>query len=112
MYAVKTLVQGSALTTSAAVYYTAPTGTYTRVTQMSVTNTDAAPRVVSLYIASSNAAPTATDTIVKSKTLQSNETWVPYQALGVVLSPGCTIQAVADANSVVILKSSGIELTT
>lgn len=111
MYQVKTLVQGSTLTTAAAVYYTAPVGTFTRITQMSVTNTDASPHTISIYIAADSAAPAVEDTSIKDKTLQAGETWVPFQINGTVLSPGCTIQAVADANSVVVMKSSGIELT-
>lgn len=112
MYSVKTLTQGSTLTTAAAVYYTAPTGVSTRITQMSLTNTDSASHVISLYLAPSGAAPSTADKIVVDKTLQAKETWVPYQALGFVLSPAATIQAIADANSVVVIKASGIELTT
>lgn len=112
MYTVKTLVQGSTLTTSAAVYYTAPTGTQTRLTQASITNTDTIPHIVSIYLAPSNAAPGVSDTVIKDKTLQAGETWVPYQALGAVISAGGTLQAIADANSVVVMKASGIELTS
>jgi hypothetical protein len=111
MYLAKPLVSGSTLTTSAVVYYTAPTGTYTRITQISVTNTDSSPRIVDVYIATGAGAPATVDQIIKQKTLAVNETWVPYQALGVVLSTGQTLQAKADANSVVVLKASGIELS-
>lgn len=112
MYTVKTLVQGSTLTTAAAVYYTAPTGTQTRLTQASLTNTDSAPHVVSVYLATSAAAPGVSDTVIKDKTLQAGETWVPYQALGAVIAPGCTLQAIADADTFVVFKASGIELTS
>lgn len=112
MYQVKTLTQGSTLTTTASVYYTAPAGTFTRITQMAMINVDVVPHIVSLFLTSNSGTPGVVDTVVKDKTLQPNETWVPYQALGFVLSPGTTIQAIADANSVVVLKASGIELTT
>ncbi len=111
MYLAKPIIQGSALTTTAAVYYTAPTGTYTRVTQISLTNTDVSPRVVDLYLVADGSAPATADQIIKSKTLAVNETWVPYQILGAMLAPAATLQAKADANSVVILKASGIELS-
>ena len=112
MYTVKTLVQGSTLTTSAAVYYTAPTGTQTRLTQASLTNTDSVPHVISVYLAASNAAPGVSDTVIKDKTLQAGETWVPYQALGAVIAAGGTLQAVADVGALIVLKASGIELTS
>lgn len=111
MYSVKTLVQGSALTTSAAVYYTAPAGTSTRITQISVCNNDSVNRTFSLYLVADASAPASIDNIIKSKTLTPAETWVPYPMLGAVISEGGTIQGVADTGAVVILKVSGVEIT-
>jgi len=111
MFIVKNLVQGSALTTSAAVYYTAPTGVSTQITQLSFTNTDTVARTISIYLVDDSNAPAAPDTIVKSKTLQPNETFTPFQALAAVIAPLGTLQAVADANSVVVIKCSGVEFT-
>lgn len=110
-YTAKALIPGSTLTTAAAVYYTVPPGVNTRITQFSLTNTDAVARTVSVYLVDNAAAPTAADTLIKDKTLAAGETWVPYQALGAVLSPGGTIQLIADAVSVVTVKASGLELT-
>lgn len=111
MYSAKTFIQGAGLKSAAIVYYQAPLGTVARITQMSFTNTAASPIIINLYIVPSNSAPATTDLIIKDKTLQAGETWVPYQALGAVLPTGGTIQATASTNDVVILKSSGIELT-
>lgn len=111
MYLALPIIQGSTLTATPAVYYTSPTGTYTRVTQFSLTNTDTSPRIVQVYLCTSSAAPTTADFIVKNKTLAVAETWVPYQALGAVLSPGYTIQLSADSAGVVVAKASGIQLS-
>lgn len=112
MYLVKSLIQGSTLTTSAAVYYTAPTGVSTQIVQMLLVNTDSVARTISLYLVDDALTPTVPDTAFKSKTLQPNETWSPSNLLAWVVSPGGTIQAIADANSVVVIKASGIEFTS
>lgn len=111
MYLTKNLIQGSTLTTAAAVYYTVPTGVSTQLVQLSFCNTDTVARTVSVYLANDATAPATTDYLVKNKTLQPNETWTPQWALGAVLSAAGTIQAIADANSVVVIKASGLELT-
>lgn len=111
MFIVKNLVQGSALTTSAAIYYTAPSGVSTQLTQLSFTNTDSVARTISVYLVDDANTPTAPDTIIKSKTLQPNQTYTPFEALAAVIASGGTLQAVADANSVVIIKASGVEFT-
>lgn len=111
MYSIKPLIQGSLLTNTAAVYYTAPTGTNTRIGQMSITNTDSVPHTVTVYLADNASAPTAADVILPSKTLQANESFVVFQALGAVVTAGGTIQAIADASGFVTLKASGTEFT-
>jgi len=111
MYSAKTFIQGAGIKSAAIVYYQAPLGTAARITQMSFTNTSVSPVIINLYIVPTNSTPATTDLIIKDKTLQSNETWVPYQALGAVLTAGGTIQATASTNDVVILKASGVELT-
>ena len=111
MYIAKPLVAGSLLTNAVATYYTTPSGTYTRITQASLCNTDSTTRTVSIYVVASGGSATAQYERIKSKTLAVNETWVPYQILGKMLAPGDTIQAVCDAGSVVSFDVSGIELT-
>lgn len=109
MYLAKPLIAPTAVAATTTVYYTAPTGTYTRITQFSLTNTDASPRIVNVFIATSSSI--STTPLIKSKTLAVNETWVPYQALGVMLAPGYTIQINADSAGVVLANASGIELS-
>lgn len=111
MYLALPIIQGSTITATATPYYASPTGTYTRITQFSLTNTDASPRIVQVYLSASSAAPGTADLIVKDKTLQAGETWVPYQALGAVLAPLGAIQLSADAAGVVVAKASGIQLS-
>jgi len=56
MYLVLPLFSSALLTSSAAVYYTSPiavgsaNGVYTRISNITLTNTDTSPRTVSIYI--------------------------------------------------------------
>jgi hypothetical protein len=111
MYAIKPLIQGATLTTSNAVYYTAPTGLYTKVTMLTLINTDASSHTVSVYFATGSGAPATADYIVKSKTLMANESYSVYVGQGWVVQPTATIQAIADANSVVVIKAAGTEFS-
>lgn len=111
MYFALPIIQGSLLTTAAAVYYTTPKSTATKITQLTVTNTDTVVRTVSLYLASSSASPTTADIVVKAKAIQPNETWVAYPLVGAILAADTTVQAEADAAGVVVIKASGIELS-
>ena len=111
MYQAKPIVQGATLTATPAIYYTAPTGTFTRITQISLTNTDTVNRTVAVYLCPSNGVPTTNDIAIQSKTLAAGETWVPYQVLGATLAAGGTLQMSASTAGVVVLKASGIELS-
>lgn len=106
---VKALVPGSVLTTSAAIYYTAPSNTYAVIKQMSLSNTTASAVTVTIYLVNDAGAPSAADQLITAKALAANETWVAYQANGQVLEPGYTIQALCSAATSVTLKVSGIE---
>ena len=113
MYTMKPLVQGSVLTTGATIYFTVVgAGVTVRITQMAVTNSDVASHTFTLYLRPSIGVPVLADTIIIEKVIQPKETWVPYQALGFVLVQGATIQALASANGVLILKSAGIEVSS
>jgi len=107
----KPLIQGAILTATAAVYYTAPIGTNTRITQFAVTNTDTVNRTVTIYLTPASAVPTTADIIISAKTLTPGETWVAYPLLGSTIAANGSIQALASAAGVVVVKASGVELT-
>lgn len=117
MYSVIPLFQPAFITTTASVFYTSPVavgqsnGVNTRISNITVTNTDVAPRTISLYITPGTSTPTTVNTIINSKTLAINETFVIYQCVGNVLSPGSSIQAIADVAGKVVFAASGIQFS-
>jgi hypothetical protein len=110
-FTAKPLIQGATIGATVASYYTAPSGTTTRITQFSLTNTDTVNRTVSVYISASPSTPGTVDLIVKEKTIAVNETWVPYPALGVTMASNGSIQLIADVAGVVVAKASGVEIS-
>lgn len=111
MFATKALVKSQQIATTATSYYSAPEGTYTRITQITVTNQDSAARTFSLYLVKTGDSPVANNRVVYDKTLQAGESYVPYQVLGAVLEPGGQLFAVASTATQLTLYASGIELT-
>ena len=107
----KSLINGSTLTSSVATYYTVPAGATCRLTQASILNTDTVNRTVSIWVVASGGSTGVNNQRIRSKTLVPNESWVPFQILGKTMNAGTTIQVQADANSVVSMDASGIELT-
>ncbi|MFW6851818.1 hypothetical protein ACODYM_11035 [Burkholderia gladioli] len=83
------------LGTSAAVLYTAPSGTTSTVNNFSLTNTSANPVPVTLYAVPSGGTPVASNTIMSAFSLSSGQTFVPPQAIGLQLAPGSSLQALA-----------------
>lgn len=107
----KSLNNGALLTSSVATYYTVPAGAVTTITQGSLVNSDVANRTVSIYAVPTAGTADASNIKIKSKVLVPNETWVPFSIIGKKLAAGTTIQAIADAGSVVAFDLSGTEVT-
>ncbi|SAJ96525.1 hypothetical protein UA18_03443 [Burkholderia multivorans] len=91
------------LTTSAASYYAAPTGTTSTVNNLSFTNTSGSPVTVTLYCVPSAGSPAASNTIMSAFSLSAGQTYVPPQAIGLQLEAGMTLQALASANTAVTI---------
>ncbi|WP_186187873.1 hypothetical protein [Burkholderia gladioli] len=81
--------------TSAAVLYTTPSATTATVNNFSLTNTSANPVSVTLYAVPSGGSPSAANTIMSAFSLSAGQTFVPPQVIGLQLSPGATLQALA-----------------
>lgn len=91
------------LTTSAAIYYTAPTGTTSTINNLSLTNTSVSPVTVTLYRVPSAGSPGAANTILSAFSLAAGQTYVPPQAIGLQLEAGMTLQALASAGTAVTI---------
>lgn len=107
---VKRLVEGSLLTASAAIYYTAPANTKTVIRQLAVTNTDTVARTVTIHLVVSAGSASAANRIASARNLAPGETWPCAAAIGQVLEAGGTLQALASTTSVVALVASGTEV--
>jgi len=104
----KRIISGSALTGSAATYYTAATGMTTVIKKLVFCNTTAGTVNVTVYLIPSGGTAGTTNTLTTSKSLVSNETWSCPDAENMVLEQGGFIQALGDG---VTIMGSGIEVT-
>ena len=105
------MIEGSVLTSTAAVYFTASGSTLgTKISSMEVYNSDTSPRTVTIYLATSASAPVLADTLCVLQ-LMPGESKKVTAAINELISPNHTIQAKADASGVVVIKASGVTIT-
>lgn len=103
----KRLVPGSALTGSAATYYTAPTLTRAVTKSAQLTNTTAGAVACTVYIVPSGGAAGATNTVISARSVAAGETYNCPEMINQVIEAGGTIQALGNG---VTLTVSGIEI--
>ena len=108
---IKTLIQGTVVSTTPTVYYTAPANVYAKITQMLFNNNTTASVSITVYLCAGAGTPSRADIAIPSRTLVANEVWVPYPIIGAVLAPGGTIQIVANTANAIIAKASGLEIS-
>lgn len=103
----KRLVDGSALTGAAVVYYTTPASARAIIRRMVLHNSTAAPVACAVHLVASGGSAT-TSNRVKAPTLAAGESMTITEAEGQVLEEGGTIQA---SGLGVTIVSSGVEVT-
>lgn len=97
-------IPAAQLTTSAAIYYTTPGGgTVATINNLSFTNTGAVAATVTLHRVPSGGTPSASNMIVSAFSIPGNKTYVPPQAIGLHMSTGMTLQALADTATTITI---------
>ena len=97
------------LTTSAATYYTVPSGTISTIANLSLTNTSASPVAVTVYNVESAGSPSAANQLVSAFSLSAGQSYVPPQAIGLQMNAGSTLQALAATGAVVNIQGGVYE---
>lgn len=96
-------IAAAQLTTSAATYYTAGAGVTATINNLSVTNTSASPVAVTLYNVPAAGSASAANAFMSAFSLAAGQTFVPPAAIGLQLSAGGTLQALAATGAVITL---------
>lgn len=91
------------LAVAAGTAYTAGDGVTATVNNLSLTNTSGSPVSVTLYRVPAAGTPGPTNCFLSAFSLSAGQTYVPQQAIGLQLSPGMTLQALASAAASVTL---------
>lgn len=103
----KRMVNGSALTASAATYYTAPTATRAIIKSAAIVNTTAAAVQATVYLVPSGGTAGATNAVINLRSLAPNETYSCPELINHVIEPAGSIQAFGDGLTLVV---SGAEI--
>jgi hypothetical protein len=107
----KVLNAGTQLTTLAATYYTAPANTTTVIQSVVLTNTTAGAITATVHLVASGGSATASNMVLSARSIAAGETYLVPGCAGAVVATGGTIQALASANTSIILMASGTEIT-
>jgi hypothetical protein len=110
MYSQKQMIAPQFISATTGILYTSPASVQSKITQMSVTNTDSSAQTFSLYITPGIAAPAAYEAVIKSKVLAPNETWICYPLYSAIIKAGSSIQAVASIADKIVITASCIDI--
>jgi hypothetical protein len=103
MQRVPKAIPAAQLTTSAVVYYTAPTGTTSTINNLSLNNTSAGVVKVTLYRVPSGGSVGSSNAFLSAYSLSPGQSYVPPAAIGLQLETGMTLQALADTAAAITL---------
>ena len=110
MYQPKQMIAPQFIPAAIGILYTAPVSVQSKITQISVTNTDSSAQSFSIFLTPGIAAPTSYEEVIKSKVLAPNETWIVYPLYSSIIKAGSSIQAVASIADKLIITASGLDI--
>ena len=111
MQRIPVAIASAQLTATATAYYTTPAGTKATISNLSFTNTTAAPATVTLHRVPASGAAAASNMIASAYSVPANGTYMPPQAIGLHLEAGMTLQALA-STALAITVAGGVYETS
>lgn len=106
------LVAATQLTASSVLYGAACPANVTQIIKRAVfSNTDVAPRTITVNIVPTAGSATAANQIINARALQAGETYVSPELSGYELVPGDQIFALADVTLKVNMTVNGIQVS-
>lgn len=83
----------------------------TVIDKLTLTNTDADIRIVSIFLVADGGSPGNENCILLDKTIAINETYTCPEAIGQVVQDSDSIRTYCDSSSAVTISASGREIT-
>lgn len=110
MQRIPVAIAAAQLTTSAAIYYTVPTGgVKATINNLSFTNTTATQATVTLHRVPSGGSASASNMIANAIAVPAGQTYVPVQAIGLQLETGMTLQALSGTATAITIAGGAYE---
>jgi len=91
--------------------YTAPTGVSTIIDKFTATNYSSSAATISVNLVTASDVAGNGNLIVKTKTLQPNETYTFPEIVGHIIAPSGFISTIAGTASAINIRASGREVT-
>lgn len=104
------LIPTTVLAVNAAPYYTATKCT-ARVDNLTITNTDAVGRTVSVYLVAAGGTANTGTLVIKNASIAAGATFNGTELVGKIISPGSSIWLEPSAAGVLVANAGGIEVT-
>ena len=105
------LVPATQLTNAAAVYYTTPANTIARIDRAIFSNTTSGAVTITVNLVASGGSVSAANQVITTLSIAANTTYVSPELAGQVLPAGATLQALASANTSIVISVSGITVS-
>ncbi len=107
---VKNLIPRIQMGTAAFAYYTA-VNAFAVIDKLTLTNTSAAPVIVSLYLPASGGTASNSNCILYSKSIAAGETYTCPEAVGQSMAAGGSIVGIASSAAAITISATGREIT-
>lgn len=107
----KVLIQAKNAENVQTTQYTAPANTKTLIDKFTATNYTATVVTLTVNLVPSGGTAANSNTVIKTRNIQPNETYAFPEIVGHVLSSGDFISTIASTATSVVIRASGREIT-
>jgi hypothetical protein len=108
---VKEIITAQYAPSAQTALYLSPTGTWTRIDKLSVTNSSGGAQTISINLIPNGGTATAANLTTNLRAVQPGETWNSPNEYGHVLNPGDSISVIASGASALVIAAAGTVLS-
>ncbi len=105
------IVEGQFLATGGAALFTSPTGVYTRLDKVLVSNTGTASATVTLNVVPSGGSAGTLNATTNAQAVLPGQSWSSPNEVGLVLNPGDILVGAASAVSTLVIFAAGTQIS-
>lgn len=104
------VITAAQLTTSAATYYTVPTGVTAYIRKLSLLNSTGGAVTATVHLVPNGGTANATNMVISAQSIAAGASYQCPEVEGQALAAGATIQALASAGTAISLRGTALEM--